>query len=534
MLQHIRDEAHRFAITYHRQRRDRRALSSPLDEIPGVGPSRKRALMKRFGSLTKIRQAEPAELAATPGRRPPARGRDPPPAARGRGLRPTGERADGSGREARRRGGPRPRRGSCLITGPVGCRTVRGRAQPRGPRVLRRRQPAAGAAAEDGGARREPRRTRPRRDRRGRSRRRVLRRALQSPRGAARAAGPVADRLPGRLGRRPRQPLRGDPPASPARARRPGRRGHPQGAADDGEPPGRRRPRDRHHRADAARPPRPDARDVRARRRRRPASSSRSSRSASSTGARATRTSCWTSGSSPTRIGWTSCAPCPGTNEKVREYVEGQEEYGSFMKRLEALLEVVVPGYVDEGKSYLTVAIGCTGGRHRSVVVGGRPRRLLPRARPSRLGDPPRHRPRLKPEPSRRFSRRGTPPRVCRGGLPGGASDRPDAPALPDELDDEVVVQRADEPIELRGCCEAASTAARRVSRSMPERSIVDQVLRRVVDPVRSPTPSVTASFHLARTKRSQKAMCAKTPRSSTADRGGERARRQTSVARAP
>jgi excinuclease ABC subunit C len=67
VLQHIRDEAHRSAITYHRQRRDRRALSSPLDEIPGVGPSRKRSLMKRFGSLTKIRQAEPAELAATPG-----------------------------------------------------------------------------------------------------------------------------------------------------------------------------------------------------------------------------------------------------------------------------------------------------------------------------------------------------------------------------------------------------------------------------------------------------------------------------------
>jgi excinuclease ABC subunit C len=67
VLQHVRDEAHRFAVTYHRQRRERRALSSPLDEIPGVGPSRKRALMKRFGSLTKIRQAEPTELAATPG-----------------------------------------------------------------------------------------------------------------------------------------------------------------------------------------------------------------------------------------------------------------------------------------------------------------------------------------------------------------------------------------------------------------------------------------------------------------------------------
>ena len=61
--------------------------------------------------------------------------------------------------------------------------------------------------------------------------------------------------------------------------------------------------------------------------------------------------------------------PLPGTNQKVREYVEGQEEYEAFMKRLESLLDVVVPGYVDEGKSYLTVAIGCTGGRHRSVVV---------------------------------------------------------------------------------------------------------------------------------------------------------------------
>jgi excinuclease ABC subunit C len=67
VLQHIRDEAHRFAITYHRQRRERRALSSPLDEIPGVGPSRKRALMRRFGSLAKIRRAEPTDLAATPG-----------------------------------------------------------------------------------------------------------------------------------------------------------------------------------------------------------------------------------------------------------------------------------------------------------------------------------------------------------------------------------------------------------------------------------------------------------------------------------
>jgi UPF0042 nucleotide-binding protein len=61
--------------------------------------------------------------------------------------------------------------------------------------------------------------------------------------------------------------------------------------------------------------------------------------------------------------------PLPGTNAKVRGYVEGQAQYGPVMKRLESLQEVDVPGNVDEGKSYLTVAVGCTGGRHRSVVV---------------------------------------------------------------------------------------------------------------------------------------------------------------------
>lgn len=61
--------------------------------------------------------------------------------------------------------------------------------------------------------------------------------------------------------------------------------------------------------------------------------------------------------------------PLPGTDDRVREFVAGQQQYRAFMERLEALLEVVVPGYVAEGKSYLTVAVGCTGGRHRSVVV---------------------------------------------------------------------------------------------------------------------------------------------------------------------
>lgn len=61
--------------------------------------------------------------------------------------------------------------------------------------------------------------------------------------------------------------------------------------------------------------------------------------------------------------------PLPGTDERVRTYVKGQQTYREFMRRLRSLLGFVVPGYVAEGKSYLTVAVGCTGGQHRSVVV---------------------------------------------------------------------------------------------------------------------------------------------------------------------
>ncbi|HYT30827.1 MAG TPA: RNase adapter RapZ, partial [Actinomycetota bacterium] len=63
--------------------------------------------------------------------------------------------------------------------------------------------------------------------------------------------------------------------------------------------------------------------------------------------------------------------PLPGTDPKVRSYVTGQKAYGEFMRRLRSLLDVTLPGYVAEGKSYLTIGVGCTGGRHRSVVVAG-------------------------------------------------------------------------------------------------------------------------------------------------------------------
>ncbi len=61
--------------------------------------------------------------------------------------------------------------------------------------------------------------------------------------------------------------------------------------------------------------------------------------------------------------------PLPGTHPKVRSFVTHQPAYPEFMRRLTDLLDVSVPGYVSEGKSYLTIGVGCTGGRHRSVVV---------------------------------------------------------------------------------------------------------------------------------------------------------------------
>ncbi|MBN1642362.1 MAG: excinuclease ABC subunit UvrC [Anaerolineae bacterium] len=67
LIQRIRDEAHRFAITAHRRARRRLGLASTLEAIPGVGPQRRKALLKAFGSMERIRKASIEELAAVPG-----------------------------------------------------------------------------------------------------------------------------------------------------------------------------------------------------------------------------------------------------------------------------------------------------------------------------------------------------------------------------------------------------------------------------------------------------------------------------------
>jgi excinuclease ABC subunit C len=67
LVQRVRDEAHRYAITSHRQRRDKAGLASQLDAIPGIGPMRRKALLTHFGGLQEIRQASTEELLTIPG-----------------------------------------------------------------------------------------------------------------------------------------------------------------------------------------------------------------------------------------------------------------------------------------------------------------------------------------------------------------------------------------------------------------------------------------------------------------------------------
>jgi excinuclease ABC subunit C len=69
LVQRVRDEAHRFAITSHRRARGRKLVTSGLREIPGVGPARSRALLRRFGSLDALKTASPEEIARVVGRR---------------------------------------------------------------------------------------------------------------------------------------------------------------------------------------------------------------------------------------------------------------------------------------------------------------------------------------------------------------------------------------------------------------------------------------------------------------------------------
>jgi excinuclease ABC subunit C len=67
LVQRIRDEAHRFALQHHRLRRRKSSITSQLERIPGIGPKRRKSLLKRFGSLEQIRKANLDELTEADG-----------------------------------------------------------------------------------------------------------------------------------------------------------------------------------------------------------------------------------------------------------------------------------------------------------------------------------------------------------------------------------------------------------------------------------------------------------------------------------
>jgi excinuclease ABC subunit C len=67
LLQRVRDEAHRFAITYHRSKRSKAMAMSELDAVPGLGPARRATLLRHFGSVRKLAGATEGEIAGLPG-----------------------------------------------------------------------------------------------------------------------------------------------------------------------------------------------------------------------------------------------------------------------------------------------------------------------------------------------------------------------------------------------------------------------------------------------------------------------------------
>ncbi|MBX6334956.1 excinuclease ABC subunit UvrC, partial [Candidatus Saccharibacteria bacterium] len=68
LLQRIRDESHRFAVSYHSALKQKRQTASILDDIPGIGPATRKKLLRHFGSLRAVMQASEAELAAVVGK----------------------------------------------------------------------------------------------------------------------------------------------------------------------------------------------------------------------------------------------------------------------------------------------------------------------------------------------------------------------------------------------------------------------------------------------------------------------------------
>ena len=162
LLQRVRDEAHRFAITYHRAKRSKALAVSELDGVPGLGPARRATLLRHFGSVRRIAAATPAEMAGLPGIGPAAGRRGPgrPAAANGDRPRPATrgrrERRGDAGMDQKVTGGKPPGPGTASpVTDIVIITGMSGAGRSTAAKALEDldwfvdRQPAARPAADD-------------------------------------------------------------------------------------------------------------------------------------------------------------------------------------------------------------------------------------------------------------------------------------------------------------------------------------------------------------------------------------------------
>ena len=375
LLQQVRDEAHRFAITYHRQLRDKKMTTSVLDDVarPRARPAGS-GCCKEFGSVKKLRELDEDELARAPV------------AARRRSARPSTRTA--SRPRARR---PRDDGEAMTLATPLDVTIITGMSgagrseaahvlEDLGFFVIDNLPPMLiGKVAE-------------------------LARGTRDADRATRSSSTCApatsshdlvgrDRRAARATARTTRVLFLDA-ADDVLVRRyeASRRRHPLSDTDrvsDGiareralleAAQGRGRPRRRHVEPQRARAARPPARAVRRARRRRRAAGRTSCRSATSTACRSTSTSCSTAASCPNPHWVDELRPLTGLDAPVRDYVLAQPGRERVPRRARPPVRAALPGYEREGKAYLSIGVGCTGGRHRSVVDRRAARRTAPRA----------------------------------------------------------------------------------------------------------------------------------------------------------
>ena len=357
LLQQVRDEAHRFAITYHRQLRDKKMTRSVLDDVAGLGPVREPRLLKEHGSVKRLRALAEDELVAIPWLpEPVARARCTPTCTASGVARVTLDVTiitgmSGAGRSAA--ADVLEDLGFFVIDNLPPSLVTKVAELGRGTEGLQQFglviDVRSGEFVDD------------------------LVAALASCARRGRAPGCCSSTPPTTCSCAGTRRAVGSIPSPPAS-------GCPEGSPTSGScsktsrvvPTSCSTPASSTCTSCAsgcASSSMPITRPARSRR--------ASCRSATSTVSPSTSTWCSTAASFPTRTGSTSCVHAPGTDPSVRDYVLAQPEAGPFLEELERLFALLLPAYVREGKSYLSIGIGCTGGRHRSVVIATELARLL-------------------------------------------------------------------------------------------------------------------------------------------------------------